>query len=305
MSNFDNSAYEMIASDLINDAFYLDNRSKRGAIATIRTYTEILVRKILDLPQSQKVTLGDRKINKELINISNNDDMLMNAIENIRVIGNKVTHTQIIDEIEEDDFNKIVDNLMDVYAYIFVKYFDKNEFGSNSKIVSAFSILPPIIRYKALNNLYEKYPESLMIIDKLCLSLLKAFNYETTLNWIEDRKEKLESLAVISPKAKDEIIKKQGIEFFEILRQNGPENMYISCREKIHEVNLTIKKRGLLYENFEEAITLYHKKGKVEGNSKEIIEFNSLMEFVYLGRKEEYNEKMKDVDTYITPQFRW
>lgn len=305
MSSFDNSAYKMIASDLINDAFYLDNRSKRGAIATVRTYTEILVRKILDLPQSQKVTLGDRKINKELIDISNNDDMLMNAIDNIRVIGNKVTHTQNIDEIGEDDFNKIVDNLMDVYAYIFVKYFDKNEFGSNLKVVSAFSVLPPIVRYKVLNNLYEKYPESLMVIDKLCLSLLKAFNYEITSNWIEDRREKLENLAVISQKAKNEIIRKQGIEFFEMLKQNGPENMYILCKERIYEVNLTIEQRGLLYENFEEAIGLYYKKGKVEGNSKEIIEFNSLMEFVYLGRREEYNEKMKDADSYITSQFRW
>ncbi|MBS7821499.1 hypothetical protein J7552_09430 [Wohlfahrtiimonas chitiniclastica] len=87
MKNFKNEEYVGLVSDLLSDAFYLDQRSNRGRIATIRQYTEVLVRKILDLPTKQKVTLGDHDILEDLKSISNNNRVLLKAIKKINQKG--------------------------------------------------------------------------------------------------------------------------------------------------------------------------------------------------------------------------
>ena len=62
MRNFNDDTYNAMVKDLINDVFYIENRSTRGIIATIRTYSEVIVRRILDLPKHKNVTLGDKKL---------------------------------------------------------------------------------------------------------------------------------------------------------------------------------------------------------------------------------------------------
>lgn len=46
-----------------------------------------------------------------------------------------------------------------------------------------------------------------------------------------------------------------------------------------------INENGKLYIDFESAIEYYQGIGPVHGDSDEIKEFNSIMEFLYLGRK--------------------
>ena len=46
------------------------------------------------------------------------------------------------------------------------------------EVIHHFSLLPPIIRYLTLEYLHNKYPENTMIIDKLSLAILKAFDKE-------------------------------------------------------------------------------------------------------------------------------
>lgn len=58
---FRNEVYSELVSDLILDTFYIE-RHNRGKVASIMQYTEVIVRKILDLPESEKVTLGDRGV---------------------------------------------------------------------------------------------------------------------------------------------------------------------------------------------------------------------------------------------------
>ena len=43
-------------------AFYLEQRSRRGTIATIRQYSEIIVRRVLDLPCNEFVTIGNKNM---------------------------------------------------------------------------------------------------------------------------------------------------------------------------------------------------------------------------------------------------
>ena len=53
MKKFDNEKYQILAKDLMGDIFYSEI-SNRNKIATIRQYTEVIVRKILDIDSSKK-----------------------------------------------------------------------------------------------------------------------------------------------------------------------------------------------------------------------------------------------------------
>lgn len=281
-NQFNNEVYKALVSDLINDAFYLEGASRRGTIAKIRQYAEVIVRRILEMPKKAKVTLGDEKIISRIE--QKNSQLLLSAVKCINKIGSKCTHTQLTREITEEDIKKAIDSLFDLYAYILIDYFEKYEFGKNSEVIHQFSILPPIIRYLVLKSLYNKYPENIMVIDKYSLAILKAYSKEAALEWIEENKDNLKAIASISPSAEVNIIEKVGEELGREIILSSP-NMYELCIERVNIVAEDIDKNGKLYNDFESAIDFYRKNGNIRGDSDEIKEFNSIMEFLYLGRK--------------------
>ena len=61
--------------------------------------------------------------------------------------------------------------------------------------------------------------------------------------------------------------------------------MYDLCYDEIIRLGGEIEKKGNLYIDFDESIDYYKRGGIVEGETLEIQEFNSIMEFLYLGRK--------------------
>ena len=284
-NNFNNESYRALVSDLINDAFYLEGTSRRGVIAKIRQYAEVVVRRILDLSPNETVELGNGKLQHKIK--EKNNPLLLRAVKDINKIGSECTHTKSIREISEDDVTNTINRLFDLYASILIEYFTKYEFGTNLQVVSSFSILPPIIRYITLNYLYDKNPNNLMVIDKLALVLLKALNKDAAINWLEERKEVLEKMQSVSPDAHKAIIEKYGEEYAKLLCENAP-NMYELCVERVNSVANVLDKRGILYDDFESAITIYQKNGIISGSSPEIKEFISIMEFLYLGRKAQY-----------------
>ena len=282
MNKFNNEAYRALVDDLINDAFYLEGASRRGVIAKIRQYAEVIVRKILNLSPNDTVELGNGKLQHKIS--EKNNPLLLKAVKDIKKIGSECTHTKSIREISEDDVKNTIDRLFDLYASILIEYFEKYKFGTNPQIVYSFSILPPIIRYITLNYLYEKYPDNLMIIDKLSLVLLQALNKDAAMAWLQERKDVLEKTHSVSPEAHNANIEKFGEEIANVLYNSAP-NMYDLCSERVELVASEIEKRGKLYNDFESAIVFYQKEGIVDGSSPEIKEFNSIMEFLYLGRK--------------------
>jgi len=299
MQNYNNNAYELLVSDLINDAFYLDERSRRGTIATIRQYTEVIIRRILDLPHGDSVTIGNKKIISKIKQKSNNNKFLLSSLETIRDIGNKCTHTKEINEITSTDVKTVIESLFNLLSYLLIDYFERHEFGCNSEIVTSFSILPPIIRYITLNYLHCQYPTNILIIDKLALAILKAFNKVEAEKWINEKKDFLETLPTVTEEAKQGVIDKYGIEFAELLVSTAPPNMYVLCVERIEKVNSIIEQKGRLYFDFESAVEIYRKEGKVAGDTIDIVEFNSIMEFLYLGRRARNNELLKAKDSYL------
>lgn len=296
---FRNEVYSELVHDLIQDAFYIE-RPNRGKIASIRQYAEIVVRKILDLPSSAKVTLGDKVIVKKLKDVSGDNQFLMTAVNTIRLSGNNCTHTQETRPINDEDVTNCIDSLFNMYASLFILYFRKNEFGSNNEIMTAFSILPPIIRYLVLNELYKQTPENISVIDKLSLVLLKAFDKDKAIAWIEERKEKLSQTLPYTNEAIEGLRHTNGDLIAQQIIDNAPDSMYTLCIERIDEVERIIGKNGLLYNNFEQAKTLYLDKGILEGDKGEILEFNSIMAFMYLGRKQEENSNVDNLDSYMT-----
>jgi hypothetical protein len=297
---FKNQAYEDLVRDLISDAFYLESRSNRGKIATIRQYAEVVIRKLLDLPRREKVTLGDHDIVKKLQDVSSNDKLLMKAVKRLQNLGNKCTHTQNTNPISDEDVNSAISALFKLYASLFVLYFKKYKFGSSNDIVSAFSILPPIIRYIVLESLYKNDNGNLLVIDKLCLVLLKAFDKDNALEWLNERKEELSNILPYTTEAISDIEAAYGKQHAQSVVDNAPENMYICCLERLEQVALTLEQQGVLYNNFEQAKQLYLEEGILDDDKQENRDFNDIMEFVYLGRKIEANEKLKNKHLYST-----
>jgi hypothetical protein len=299
MIKFGNQAYDSLITELLNDAVYLEGRSNRGIISTVRQYTEVVVRRILDLEPNASMTLGKSDVSSALKAISNNNELLLSAVENIRVLGNKCTHTQELGPITDEDVSNIFDCLFDLYAYLFVNFFTKHRFGQNGEILSSFSILPPIIRYKTLKNLYELDPKNLNVIDKYTLAILKAFDEHEAKAWIMERKEELVAMSTLTEQNIEDIKNKYGQAFALENKLKAP-NMFDCCMDRIDKVALTIAKNGLLYNDFESAMELFNSKGFVSGDTAETNEFNATMQFVYLGRKPKPNDRLDDKESYIT-----
>ena len=298
MKKFDNEKYQILAKDLMGDIFYSET-SNRNKIATIRQYAEVIVRKILDINPSQKMTIGANEITKKIDTLKNSK-FLKEALENIKQDGNKFTHTEYLGEVTSDEFDIIVDKLLDMLSFMLINYFETYEFGSRNDVLQSFSLLPPIVRYKVLIFLYSKYPNNVHVIDKLALAIVKAFSREEAIRWMEEEKDNLINLDVMSDKGFTEIAKNKGIEIAEIIRLSLPyKNMYELCIDKIMKIGNEIDSRGRLYIDFESALPYYKQYRIIDDDNEEIKEFNDIMDFLYLGRKANVDNFIKLKEPYV------
>lgn len=295
MSNFNNNEYEKLVLDLIGDIFY-SATSYRGKVSDLRQYAEIIVRKILDIFPQKEITLGNKEIQKKLHSLPNYN-LIEQAVKTLQTMGNKATHTQYRDEVTDKDFDEAIECLFDLLAYLLIRYFVKYEFGSNNKVVFAFSILPPIIRYKVLIFLHSQYPNNSLIVDKLVLATIKAFNAETATNWIEDNKETL-LLMRSSPEVFSSKIELQNQDLINVLNYIMPINMYQVCKDKVSIMERVVLNDGLMYSSFESALPYYKMVGIIQDDTQEIQEFNDVMDFLYMGRKAR-EELCSTINNYI------
>ena len=293
---FRNEEYESLIGNLVGDIFYTGSISNTTKIAVIRRYSEIVIRKIFNIPETDRMTIGGKKVKEEVG--KRNCLLLTKAIENLHKYGDDNTHTEKTSLPTDDEFKDVVDSLYDLLAYLFIDYFKKYPFGSNNEVVSSFSILPPLLRFKVLNELYENDKENICVIDKLVLTILKSKSKEAALDWIKSRKCELQNLQNSTKEADDDLANKIGKDFAELILANYKKNMYLLCLEKINEVSELISKNGALYETFEDAKKLYVEKGILPEESEENKEFNSIMEFCYLGRRIEKKD-YPDIGKYV------
>ena len=280
MSNFNNADYEILLADCLNDAFYATT-SFRGKIAHIRQFAEIIVRKLIDCPSAQKLMLGQDYVKNEIKKL-NNCDHIQSCVEDIikddgnMHRGNSCTHTGVTDSIEDQEYQEAINSLQELIACLFINYFTTYTFGSNSVIMHNFSLLPPVIRFKTLTFLYSKDTSNVDIIDKLVLSIIKTYGAEKATEWVEKNKDHLKGIPSSSPEM-GSLFATLG--YTELMSRT----MYDCCVTKIKDSDSFPK----MYKTFEEAKQYYINKNTLNGNDEETIKFKDLMDFVFIGRKEE------------------
>ena len=277
--NFNNSDYINITTDLIYDIFYSDI-SSRGRISSIRQYSEILIRKILDINPNDFVTIGNHAIVNSLKSKSNNNQLIIAALNKIRILGNRYTHTYFTGVVSDEDKETAFDALLDISAFLFVDYFSKYEFEKNPEVMNYFSYLPPELRYKVLNNLYEMDSSNIAIIDKLCLSIVKSKGENEAYTWLQKHENEFKKIPAY-PAYTDAML--PVLKFIPTELQNI--TIYDTCLDKIEKLSAHFAIHGIMYENFEGAILKFQSHGKIQGNSPEIVEFNDIMELLYIGRR--------------------
>lgn len=276
----------------INDSFYADGVSWEGKIKNLRTYAEIIVRFILNKP-TEYLTLGKQK--EKLKQKSNDNPLLMNSLKVICEYGDNNTHTEATAAATEEDFNNAVDAVYGMYAYLFVSYLKKYGLNGSDRTLSIFSLLPPIIRYKSLNYLWENEYQDSVLADKLNLAILKTFGIDKSKEWINENADLLKQLPCVSEVAKQDLIQKVGKQVATKILISGPQSMYDVCISKVSELSVPIEKYGVLYSTYEEAVSFYKTKMQelktIKPFSKEEIELEEIMNFCFEGRKAIFNGK--------------
>ena len=284
MGKYNDAEYQSTIEMIFHDSFYTDVYLDTK-IEKIRQYTEIIIRRLLHYDPDKLLTLGHENTIRQLDNKGFTEPFFRNSLEKINSYGSNRTHTQVRVLADKIEYDEVLDSLLNLYGYLFYKFFEKYKFGNNLDIVSQFSLLPPIIRHITLEQLFALDRNNTIVIEKFVLVKIKAFDYENAENWLESNSEFLKS---IQPNGFDELKRKLeerlGQQVAKYVISSNGDNMYDILKNEMKPMKGTIIYPQ--YKDFESALFHYHEKGILPGNSKEIKEFNSLMDFVYMGRIE-------------------
>lgn len=298
MNDFNFEESKEAIEELLKDIFYVEGNSYRSKISASRIYSELIIRKLLNISMAEYLTLGDRKNRSKLEKFTDNDKFLINTIKSLNNKGSNASHSQNLKVFNENEYKKVLLDLLKLQSYLFVNYFKKYKFGKFPRIMEVFSILPPKLRNIVLNELYFIDNKNIFVCDKLSLAILKNEGKDKSLKWIERNKNNLISLECVTDQFKQEILNLYGEKYLEIILNDVPENMYICCIDKINDVSNILENKGIPYKTYEEAKTLFLKEGLIDETNDEIKEFNSIMKFIYLGINEENNEKLDSIASY-------
>ena len=293
MNDFNDSEYTPRILNILKSAFY-NNNPTETRLTEIRKYTEIHLRRILNLGSDSKFMLGDLKFirNKSLENLGEiRKNELIEIVDIIRKLGNDGTHTQYTKEFTDSDYEKAIDALFDLIAFQFVSYFKKYpmRLTSPNDVMFDFSLLPPIIRFKTLNSLLKNDPDNIQILNRITLARIKTFGKTVTYDWLKKNESNFRSIQYPTEGEINEYIGKCGVQispgiFVFSIKLNCFDNVYDLLKNKIDDSNTSVNENGKLYSSFESAIIYYHKKKHPDSNF-EIKELHSIMDFVYIGRK--------------------
>ncbi len=291
MENFNIFEYEQMIGDLIHDTFYV-GLTKRGKIKGIRQFSEVIVRKILNIGSDTHFTLGKAEHMEQFKKLSEDRKVYLKAsIEKIRPLGNDGTHTQHTEEFSDAELNQVKDGLFDLYAYLFIDYFLKYpiELLSPQGVLYDFSLLPPIIRFKTLKYFYDK-DANLQIANRYCLSIIKTYGKKQALEWLKLEKSKLLSIPYPTNEEIREYYMETGLKvspnkILVNLQLGNYNNVYDLLIDKIEDDRTSMNESGKMYSQFEEAKKHYI-KNRSKNSNKELNDLHEIMDFVYLGRKE-------------------
>lgn len=267
---------------VVGDIVY-SNASCDSKIGRIRKLTEYIVRRLTKCNPDERLELGSLATKLALKRAGVKESFFWDAYEIIRKSGNNASHSKNTIMPTEEDLERVKKASLMTYAYLFFDYFKKYPFGSNPKVMSSFSLLPPFMRLTVLNELLRVDPSNIYVIDKFRLALVKTCGADGALQYVKDNKRFLKAHQM--PYSSDDMKMKimlYGMENINTVMKEMQESIYDYLLREIPNVKILGEIR-LPYTTFEDAKWYYLQNGVIEGDSQEIIEFNDLMKFRYTG----------------------
>lgn len=295
IKEFEIDDFNELISILIQDSYY-SKTSNRTKLTLLRQYSEIIIRKIINMGEGEPLLLGDvlhpkkgTKVHEKLQLIEKwRLKEFQEIIQKVASWGNKHSHTQSISIGTVEDVRQAENTILELVAFLFIDYFLEYPIHlfTDRVILRAFSFLPPILRFKVLSYLYKKANgRNVVLVDKLLLSLVKTKGKNYTSDWLEQNQEDLIKVDYPNQKTIEDFY--SFCDFEVTIQLSNYKNIYELWKDKINDPRILSNESGQLYKNFEEAL-YYYKQNRIEDMLHDSIErekFRDLLNFVYVGRK--------------------
>ena len=286
MATYNDDLYHDAIVVYIGDIYYSDV-SYDAKIGRMRALAENIVRRLTKHNPNSMLELGDQRTRQTLDRLGMTEPFFRDSLEIVRKGGNASNHSKVtrIGEISmptEEDFDEVSNAMLNLYGYLYYDFFKKHEFGSNGKILTAFSLLPPSFRFRVLREMLFSDLCNLHVVDKIRLAFIKAFDLESALNMVEQDKALLSQMRM--PYSNEDIA--FGILFFgyEDMAKKMQDSIYDYLIREIPDTYHKLKAYDSViphYTNFEQAKRYYLTEGIIEGDSEDVVEFNALMKFIH------------------------
>lgn len=273
--------YDSITT-LVGDIYYANN-SYRSKIADMRVLAEHIIRRLIKYSPKDKLELGDYRTRTALKKAGVTEGFFWHAFDILHGMGNDSSHSKKTVMPTKEDFDRATNAILHLYAYMFFDYFKKYPFGSSEKVMSAFSLLPPFLRLTVLGELLDLDKSNMDVVKKIRLVMVKTLGLEGAMEMVEHHKEEWATISV--PYSSTDL--KEKLERYNWDYVKAMSEMQESLYDYFVRELPCIKILGdyPLYTTYEEAKKYYLEHGILEGTSPEITEFNSLMKYIYTGRK--------------------
>lgn len=297
-TEFENQDYGVVIIELVKDIYY-SGVSTSSKLVLIRKFTELISRKILNLGEGAKMTLGEiahhnpknfprtYKLWKKL-DASFRDDF-SKIVQEIAELCNQYAHTQVNKPASDEEYLRAEELVSELFSLLFVKYFTKFELTvlSDPNVLTAFSHLPPVIRYKTLEKLMgEKAISELnvRILDKFMLAKVKYQSLDEAFIWLLKNREEMIDVSYPTSEEIENFIGLHDDKCSLALWEYN--NAFDLLLDKLLDPKILVNESGQLYDDFERAV-VYFNGFNCElylTGTEEREEFKDLIEFAFLGR---------------------
>lgn len=278
---FNANMYKEDLDDLIKDLYYQVS-TKRTSIMLLRKYSEILFRKFFNISNDDEFTVGNvlysiehmeknqkginEKIKQCAKQFSREElNFLIKICKKITEYGNKYIHSSKPEEKNtNEDYEIMKSAIVDLQSFIFIDFFTKNKIDESIdlSVLSMFSLLPSIVRYKTFMFLWENGNHNILVFDKLILAMMKTYNIEKACDWLSEQQNMLEKKYV---------------------NENG--TYYEYGMKKIDGMRIYFENNEEVFLTFEQVKEKYYECLETFGNKGALGDLQESMSLLYMGRE--------------------
>lgn len=270
---------ETIEQSIFKD-LEIPNLSNSSKIFLVGRYAEILLRYDLGISDEKRFSLENGRKAFEIY--KNEMKFYKKQYNKLLKLRNKCVHTQKKYIATDEDFVRAYESLYCLYSMIFFKFFMQHSFGSNTDILSCFSLLPPKIRYFTIQELYKLDSSNEWLIDKNVLVHIKIGDVSGAEKIVSDKSIFLKSINMYE-------------RFKDIIKNNDNNQLVLGDIDSLKHMTMydyLMDKIKVIKDNYDpkqnpqtlqEAGTNYRflRDSFYQKNNSELNIFLKLMDFVY------------------------